>query len=76
MLATGLLAAIAATLSATIAIAQRSVIGGLLGAIATGWTIQAALAGASFQPALAFSAISLLLTALGRAVWRALEDDE
>jgi len=50
VLATGLLAAIAAALSATGAVTQRWVIGGLLSAIAL---VQAAIAGASFPPACA-----------------------
>jgi hypothetical protein len=76
MLAIGVLAAIAAALSAAAAVARRSVIGGLLSAIAMGWTIQAALAGATFLPAFAFGVISLLFVVLGSAVWSALEEDE
>ena len=76
MLAAGLAAALVSGLSAAGAAVHCSVVGGLLSAIAAGWTIEAAVAGTTFIPAAAFGVIGLLFTALGRVVWRALDENE
>jgi hypothetical protein len=76
MIVIGVLAATSAAANVVAAVAQRSVVGGLLGVIAAVWTIAAATAGMTFVPALAFGVIGLLFVALGTALWSLLEDED
>jgi hypothetical protein len=75
MFAIAALALVATPVSTGIAIVQRSVVGCLLSAIATGWAIEAAISATTFAQALAFAAIGLGFTAVGGVVWRALQRD-
>jgi hypothetical protein len=70
------LAGIAAAANVVASVAQKSVVGGLLGVIATAWTIAAATSGMTFVPALAFGVIGLVFVALGTTLWTLLEDED